>query len=242
MNYFYTASIAELTDETVTPEVARYFSTLQLEFEKVVTQISKDNFAHAIALLNQLDVKMRLVLFYVNNQDFHESEMEHTIIEIIEREHFKFFREEVQFPDINLITRHSICCRLIDKSESSIEHTGFLWDIQIGKTINNDLGKYYLSKREHKLIQNYTRVLRRKANILLNDLSVDNFSSHYPELFLIDVKFQLLIESLTQFIDLFSSVREVIKDIEDSGLKDFSDRFSYRMNLDNRTIRFPFVG
>ncbi|HFR3101200.1 TPA: hypothetical protein ACHU8X_002632 [Enterococcus faecalis] len=219
-------------NKNLSQPLMNYYTDLTYEMDRVIKKINKKNFFNSIIKLNKLDVCLRLYLFYINNPDFYFPLSDYEIIKIIKDDHQRFFFEEIECPNVSYIKQRSICFQ-IDTSKSP---KNFLWDIDLKKI----LIKNKKNTTQNKKIIKYFNSLKNQAIKNLNRLSSETFNQVYPQIFIIDAKIQLLLETIFLSLSPIIESNELIKIIEKEAILAFEDKFLYKIPTDEKTIRFPF--
>lgn len=226
----------------VSQMLSNYYDELQLQLTRAINNISEKNFFSTVAALNKIDVKIRLVIFYVENTDLREEYTDVEIIQLVEKESTQFFFEEVSCPDIILIKERSLCFQLGDSSEikESLANK-YLWDVDLHSLLKESHTKTsYLATNEEKIIIRYGKYLQTVVHRLLRIITNENFATVYPRILEIDIKMQMIIEAIMNFLTVIKPVRTFILDVEKEWILDYNNRFLYKLTLDNQSIRFPF--
>lgn len=203
IKYYWDFSIEEFRVFTCDSLLIDYFEVNKKVALQTISQIGTMHFIQIVAKLNQLDEKLKLLFYYIKNAtDIKLNSIE--IIELIEKEHRLFFKEEL---DLKL-EKEILDCSLLFISEDSINN--FLWDIDLTQYFQKELK---MGSRAD-LLEAYFSLLKVQAQKFISSIDSHSFYDIYPQLLLVDCKCETVIE-LCPFINQYDiTEREAIHMIE----------------------------
>lgn len=197
-----------------------FYKNEQNKARELVENCQSVLFPELVALLNKIDERIKLLIFYQNLEDCELSEEE--IITVIEREYFVTFYETIEEPTTEIISSHSMYYLLQQPTKE------MLWDLDFSNMLKQgqlvDLMDY------QKLTKCYQK-LQNQAKNLIEKLNKETFYTFYSQLLLIDCQCKLLIEEALLKEESLMTVDECLTAIKQEIRKIHFEQFKYQHYL-----------